>query len=139
MSEVFVGRMGGVRQTPERVDALSNWLFALKAPPAIRDATDPAAQRGQVLFNSADIGCSSCHSGAKFTDNLSVSVVTTNSKTFQVPSLIAVGYRAPFMHSGCASTLAARFDVSCGGDAHGKTAGLNPEQIGDLVAYLESL
>jgi hypothetical protein len=139
MSTVFVGRMGGVRQTPQRIDALSSWLFALKPPPAIRDTTDPGVVRGQALFNSADIGCASCHSGAKFTDNQSVSVDTTLGKKFQVPSLIAVGYRAPFMHTGCASTLAARFDVSCGGNAHGNTAGLNQDQIGDLVAFLESL
>jgi cytochrome c peroxidase len=139
MSEVFVGRMGGVRQTPERIDALSNWLFALTPPPAIRDAADPAAQRGQALFNSADVGCSTCHSGAKLTNNLSVSIDSATAKKFQVPSLVAVGYRAPFMHTGCASTLTARFDVSCGGDAHGNTSALNSDQIGDLVAFLETL
>jgi len=56
-----------------------------------------------------------------------------------VPSLIAVGYRAPFMHNGCAATLAARFDPKCGGNNHGNTASLSDAQRGDLVAYLESL
>jgi DNA-binding beta-propeller fold protein YncE len=139
MSEVFVGRMGGVRESADRVDTLSNWLFALKAPPAIRDSADPAALRGQALFNSADVGCSTCHSGAKFTNNLSVSIDTVANKKLQVPSLVAVGYRAPFMHTGCANNLAARFDVSCGGNAHGNTAGLSPDQINDLIAFLESL
>ncbi|HXK17752.1 MAG TPA: cytochrome-c peroxidase, partial [Polyangiaceae bacterium] len=138
MSEVFVGRMGGANESKERVGALQDWLFGLKAPPAIRDASDPAVQRGQALFNSADVGCVSCHTGAKFTDNLSVSIDTAAPK-IQVPSLIAVGYRAPFMHTGCANTLAARFDVSCGGNAHGNTAGLSQDQIGDLIAFLESL
>jgi cytochrome c peroxidase len=131
--------MGGAIEAAPRVDALQNWLFALQAPPAIRDATDPAVQRGQALFNSADIGCSTCHSGAKLTNNLSVSVDSLTAGKFQVPSLIAVGYRAPFMHTGCANNLAARFEASCGGDAHGNTTGLSQDQIGDLIAFLESL
>jgi hypothetical protein len=61
-----------------------------------------------------------------------------NSK-LQVPSLVAVGYRAPFMHNGCAATLADRFNPACGGNAHGNTAGLSDAQRNDLVAYLESL
>ena len=139
MSEVFVGRMGGANEAAPRIDALQNWLFALPAPPAIRDATEPAVQRGQALFNSADVGCTTCHSGAKFTNNLSLSVDSVTAGKFQVPSLIAVGYRAPFMHTGCANNLAARFDVSCGGNAHGNTAGLSQAQISDLIAFLESL
>jgi hypothetical protein len=57
-----------------------------------------------------------------------------------VPSLVGIGYRAPFIHDGCAATLRDRFDPKCGGgDLHGKTSGLTEEQIGDLVAYLETL
>jgi mono/diheme cytochrome c family protein len=139
MSEVFVGRMGGVRETEARVSALSEWLFALPAPAPIRDATDEAAQRGQALFQSTEVGCTTCHSGPKLTDNRSVAVDSVATTKLQVPSLIAVGYRAPFMHNGCAATLAARFDPACGGDQHGNTAALSEAQRGDLVAYLESL
>jgi CxxC motif-containing protein (DUF1111 family) len=139
MSEVFVGRMGGVREASPRVSALSEWLFALKAPPAIRDATDEAVLRGQDLFRSADVGCTSCHSGDKLTNNRSVAIDTVAKAQLQVPSLVAVGYRAPFMHNGCAVTLGARFDPACGGNAHGNTAGLSDAQRGDLIAYLESL
>jgi len=139
MSSVFVGRMGGVRESSPRVSALSQWLFSLKAPAAIRDATDEAALRGQALFRSADVGCTTCHSGAKLTNNQSVVIDTHAKQKLQVPSLVAVGYRAPFMHDGCAATLSARFDPACGGDAHGNTAGLTNTQRDDLIAYLESL
>ena len=139
MNEVFVGRMGGVRENDARVSALSEWLFSLKAPPSIRDAQDEAAQRGQALFQSADVGCTTCHSGPKLTDNRSVSIDSAAKDTLQVPSLIAVGYRAPFMHNGCAATLLDRFDTKCGGDKHGNIAGLTDAQRHDLVAYLESL
>jgi len=139
MNEVFVGRMGGVRESAPRVSALSEWLFSLKAPASIRDANDQAALRGQALFQSADIGCTTCHSGAKLTDNRSVAIDSVATSKLQVPSLVGVGYRAPFMHNGCAATLADRFDPKCGGDKHGNIAGLSDLQRGDLVAYLESL
>jgi mono/diheme cytochrome c family protein len=138
MSEVFVGRMGGVRQTEKRLDTLSEWLFSIKRPPAIRDSADDAAVRGKALFESASVACTSCHSGEKLTNNQNASVSLQGSK-LQVPSLVAIGYRSPFMHDGCAATLAARFDPACGGNAHGNTADLSPAQISDLIAYLETL
>lgn len=139
MSAVFVGRMGGVRESSPRLEALQEWLFSLEAPPAIRDVADEAAVRGQALFNSPSVGCATCHSGAKLTNNESVAIDSISTSKLQVPSLVAIGYRAPFMHTGCAASLAARFDPACGGDAHGDTSGLDQDQIGDLVAYLESL
>jgi len=139
MNEVFVGRMGGVRENAPRVSALSEWLFSIKAPPPIRDAGDAAVARGQELFRSADVGCTTCHSGAKLTNNESMVIDSIANSKLQVPSLVAVGYRAPFMHNGCAATLADRFNPACGGNAHGNTAALDDTQRNDLVAYLESL
>jgi mono/diheme cytochrome c family protein len=139
MSEVFVGRMGGIRESEARLATLSEWLFALKAPPAIRDPGEEAVTRGQELFNSAQVGCATCHSGAKLTNNESMAIDSVVGTKLQVPSLVAIGYRAPFMHTGCAASLTARFDPACGGDLHGNTAGLEQAQIADLVAYLESL
>jgi cytochrome c peroxidase len=58
---------------------------------------------------------------------------------FQVPSLLGVGWRAPYLHQGCAPTLADRFNPCGGGDAHGRTSQLTTDQRVDLVAYLETL
>jgi cytochrome c peroxidase len=58
---------------------------------------------------------------------------------FQVPSLVGVSQRAPFMHDGCAATLRDRFGPCGGGDKHGFTSQLTSAQITDLVAYLETL
>ena len=138
MSAVFVGRMGGVRESGPRVSALSEWLFSLKAPASIRDTNDEAAVRGKELFDSAAVGCTSCHSGNKLTNNATVAIDSA-AKKLQVPSLVAIGYRAPFMHNGCAATLADRFNPACGGNAHGNTASLSDAQRNDLVAYLETL
>jgi hypothetical protein len=138
MEDVFVGRMGGVHQSEARVTALSKFLFALEPPTASRDLGDPAAMRGKALFESA-AGCASCHVGAKFTDNKSYDVGTSRGERLQVPSLRGVGYRAPFIHTGCAQTLRERFDPACGGSKHGNTAGLSAPQVDDLVAYLQTL
>ncbi|HYO96201.1 MAG TPA: hypothetical protein VER33_16900, partial [Polyangiaceae bacterium] len=138
MSEVFVGRMGGVKQSGERLAALTDWLTAMPRPAAIRDVQDPAALRGRALFESPAVACSSCHSGSRFTNNRTVTVGTL-AGALQVPSLVAIGHRAPFMHDGCAATLADRFNPACGGSQHGNVEQLSPAERGDLVAYLESL
>ncbi len=139
MDDVFVGRMGGVHQSDERVTTLSRFLFALKPPAAMRETEDAAALRGKELFHSAEVGCVSCHSGANFSDNKSYDVGTSNGELLQVPSLRGVAYRAPFIHTGCARTLHDRFRPECGGTAHGNVAQLEPTQIDDLVAFLQTL
>jgi len=136
MSDVFVARMGGIFQSPERLAVLRDWLFSQTAPTPMRASDDPAVIRGRDLFEAT--GCTDCHVGAGLTNNKNADVGT--GEALQVPSLVGVGYRAPFMHNGCAKTLTDRFDPSCGGgELHGRMRGIEPDGIADLVAYLESL
>jgi mono/diheme cytochrome c family protein len=129
--------MGGVHQSPDRSLALEHWMYALKAPVPLRRADDAAAVRGKALF-TGEAQCATCHSGAKLTNNKTVDVGT--GLPLQVPSLVGVAHRGPWLHNGCANTLRDRFDAACGGgDAHGLTLQLAATQIDDLVAYLESL
>jgi mono/diheme cytochrome c family protein len=137
IGDVLVHRMGGPEESAERMLALQDYLFGLPRRPALRDAHDPAALRGKALFDANEVGCAGCHAGGKFTNNLSLSI--GKGATTQVPSLIGVGMRAPFMHDGCAQTLSERFDPACGGSAHGDTSRLSPGDLDDLSAYLESL
>jgi len=58
---------------------------------------------------------------------------------FQVPPLLGVGDRAPYLHDGCAPTLRDRFGPCGGGDEHGHTSHLGPADLDDLVAYLSTL
>jgi mono/diheme cytochrome c family protein len=138
MDEVFIERMGGDQPHPARRAQLALWLDGLQ-PLARWMALDrDAVKRGQSLFNDPVVACASCHSGARYTNNKTVDVGT--GLALQVPGLLGVGSRAPYMHDGCAPDLAARFVVGCGGgDAHGKTSHLSATQIDDLVAYLETL
>jgi cytochrome c peroxidase len=112
-------------------------MDTLRPNAPMRAKNDAAAMRGLALFNSADVGCSGCHNGAKLTDNQSVDVGTGGK--FQVPSLIGVAYHQPYIHDGCATTLRERFDPACGGATHGKYQNLSESDLADLVAYLESL
>lgn len=135
MEEVFVGRMGGARQSSERLEALQSWMFQIEAPEPMRAGDDPAVVRGRTAF--AEAGCATCHGGPALTNNATMDVGTGGA--FQVPSLVGIGYRAPFIHTGCAETLEDRFDPACGGDAHGAVEGLAETEVADLVAYLQSL
>jgi hypothetical protein len=137
MAEVFVERMGGVFESPERTQALEHFLFSLRTPKPLRTADDPAVVRGKINFESGEVGCANCHNGHRFTDNRTVDI--GKGRPLQVPSLIGIARRAPFLHDGCASNLRTRFNAECGGSAHGDVSGLSETDLGDLVAYLESL
>jgi mono/diheme cytochrome c family protein len=135
--DVFQGRMSGPQLGEQYVDSLFRWIDKIPSmePPA---PDDPAAvERGKAVFHHADVGCATCHSGERLTNNGTFNVQTGGP--FQVPSLRGLAWRAPYMHTGCAPTLDARFDACGGGDAHGKTSQLTPQERADLVAYLDSL
>jgi mono/diheme cytochrome c family protein len=139
MHDVFEGRMSGAQLDRERVQSLGRWLDQV---PTIKPSRWHAAEmvdRGKALFEGSAAACTTCHKGADFTNGGSFDVGTGGS--FQVPQLHNLAFRAPFMHNGCAKTLADRFTgAGCGGDdRHGLTSKLNQAQIADLIAYLESL
>ncbi len=134
VDHVFSTRMSGPKVNDAQVETLKNYVFRIPAPPKIeQDAI--VVERGHALFNQR--GCANCHSGAALTNNETRDVGTGGA--FQVPSLVGVGWRPPFLHNGCAKTLKDRFDGSCGGDKHGDITGLSGAEIADLSAYLESL
>lgn len=138
--EVLVRRMGAEQPTATRLDELRTWLFSLQPPEPIVDPKSPAAARGREIFESAEAGCSGCHAGPGVAKSESFDVGVSSPEKFQIPALRGVGYRAPFLHDGCAGTLEERFASSCGGgDRHGKTSQLSPGEIDDLVAYMRSL
>jgi hypothetical protein len=138
VSDVFVGRMSGPQMTSDQTAATLTWLDAqprrTRTPP-----TDLAAvARGQALFQDPQgAACATCHNGPSLTNNQTLDVGTGGQ--FQVPSLVGIGTRGPFMHNGCAATLRDRFGACGGGDKHGVTSRLKSGQIDDLIAYLNTL
>jgi cytochrome c553 len=138
MTDVFTGRMGGPSLKSDHARALERFVDAIPELPAGFGADPAAAKRGAALFADSKVGCATCHSGTGMTNNTTMDVGT--GKSLQVPSLRGLGWRAPYMHDGCARTLADRFNGDCGGgDAHGLTSKLNADQLADLTAYLETL
>jgi cytochrome c553 len=131
---VYTGRMSGPALADDQLAALRTWLEQLPAPK--RPAVDPAAlARGQALFVGKG-ACATCHSGPSYTNNETIDVGTGGK--LQVPPLVGVGARAPFMHTGCAATLTERF-TKCATSAHGATSNLTTSEVSDLVAFLNSL
>jgi hypothetical protein len=138
VNDVFVGRMSGPQMTSDQTSATLTWIDAqprrTRTPP-----TDlPAVARGQALFQDPQrAACSTCHNGPSLTNNQTLDVGTGGK--FQVPSLVGIGTRGPFMHDGCAATLRDRFGACGGGDKHGVTSRLQASQVDDLLAYLNTL
>src|SRR5262249_3635515 len=128
MNDVFVQRMSGPVLASDQIDTLMTWVDSQPRVPRAAPADPAAVERGRDLFNGATrAACGTCHAGARFTNNATVDVGTGGM--FQVPSLVGVGSRGPFMHNGCAKTLADRFGTACGGDRHGNVSGLSAGEI----------
>jgi mono/diheme cytochrome c family protein len=132
--QVFMGRMGGPPLDEALQATLISWVEGLPALSAPPPADSAAVARGKALFQGDGL-CSTCHSGAHFTNNQTVDVGTGGA--FQVPPLIGVRWRARYLHDGCALTLHDRFSTDCG-THHGKTD-LADAEVSDLIAYLETL
>jgi mono/diheme cytochrome c family protein len=129
MQITFESRMRGPVLADDRVSAMTSWLAALPAPPAAKPADAVAASRGKALFEG-EARCATCHGGAMKTNNASVDVRTGG--VFQVPSLVGVGWRAPYLHDGSVRTVRALLERSHGG------ATLLPQQISDVNAYVDT-
>jgi cytochrome c553 len=134
--DVYTGRMGGVSLASDQTSALQSWVQSIPAPKAPSWLDSAGTQRGQAVFESPAARCATCHAGPKLTNNMTMSVGTCGS--FQVPPLVGVGWRAPFLHNGCAATLGERF-TKCATTGHGDLTSLSTQDIADLTTYLESL
>jgi hypothetical protein len=137
VGETWVHRMGGAMPDSHTVEALGEWLEGVPRPAPTRTLAAKLFVQGKELFERADVGCTTCHSGPTLTNNQTVFVGTGDS--FQVPSLRGVGSRAPYLHDGRATTLRDRFAPMGGGTQHGNTSQLTDHELDLLVGYLETL
>ena len=131
MNEVFTTRMGNRELTHAEVKDFATWLDVM--PELNNDAKE--VDGGVEVFQAA--GCAACHSGERFTNEKNRDVGT--GEALQTPSLLGLKHRAPYMHDGCAETLADRFDVVCGGNNHGDFDSLTGAQQATLLEYLGTL
>ena len=141
--EVFTHRMGGGKVTADQEPIVAHWMNALPRVPVRTDLDATKVAAGKTLFEGT-AGCTSCHVGGTGTlsSNQDIGKVDLlgQSRPMQVPSLIDVADRAPYMHDGCATTLMDRFtNPGCGGTTHGNVSGLSSGDLDNLTTYLESL
>lgn len=136
-AEVFAHRMGGPIVDRRYLAVWIDWIDSMPMPVADLGADAAAAERGAGLFHDATVGCAGCHQGGRLADDGTHDVGT--GEPLQTPTLRGIGLRGPFMHDGCAETLAERFDACGGGDAHGQVSGLAPTDVADLVEFLRTL
>ena len=87
-------------------------LKPMASPFLVNGQLSAAAQRGQQLFSSANVGCATCHPPGLFTD-LNHRDVGTMGKfdkpedQFDTPTLIECWRTAPYLHDGSAATIRA--------------------------------
>lgn len=130
-------RLGGGGLRKDETRALAAFLESLPAPRAPTRAASRVA-RGRALFDSAELGCSTCHGGARLTDRERHAFAGTLDKV-DTPSLVGLAASAPYYHDGSAATLEAL--LTDRGMVHGmaELGELGDAQLADLVAYLETL
>lgn len=131
--EIFVDKMQGPTLTPEHVAALERWLFALTPPNPNPNVDTDAAERGAEIFETA--GCAVCHVGPRLSNDATVDFGSLGM--LQVPSLLGVARRDPFMHDGRALDL----DAAVSDMLDRTTVPSMPSDLqrADLVEYLRSL
>ena len=124
-------RLGGIGLDKSQTEALAAYLEVLPAP---HTPTRPADQvaRGKKLFDSAEVGCRTCHDGGMYTDQEKHKFSGSTLVEADTPSLVGLAASAPYFHDGSAATLEALLRDR--GAVHGmaETAKLSDQQIADL-------
>ncbi len=140
-------------QVSAKLPALQAYQLSIDAPPPPAGSFDAAAAaRGQVLFGGK-ARCATCHSGALFTDanerlhapSEEVSEPEPNgapsyasrsaTKLYRTAPLKGLWQHAPYFHNGSAATLTDVVNVY----NVRQSLGLAPNEVADLVQYLQSL
>src|SRR4051794_10182993 len=138
-------------KTAEQAAALEAYIRSITAPTTRFDqgTMSAAALRGELLFQDKG-ACAGCHGGPLFTDNgMHNTLVPQRSNwndvgatappgAFNTPTLRDIRNSGPYMHNGVFATLR---DVVEFYNARSSIAPLNltPQEIDDLVAYMDAL
>jgi DNA-binding beta-propeller fold protein YncE len=137
------------------LDALASYVDSLddagRSPFRLADGSlSASAQAGQAIFQQ--LGCQSCHSGARFSDSPTgarhdVGTIKASSGQraggvldgLDTPTLLGLPASAPYLHDGSASTLLEVLTTANSAGQHGDTSGLSPGELNQLVDYLLQL
>ncbi len=131
------------------LDALATFVDSLSIPrnPAIPPGgpVPPAVERGRQVFESPTTGCAVCHPAPAYTDRQKHDVGTGGGPDelagpeIDTPTLRGLTRTAPYLHDGSAPTMYDVLVTKNPTDQHGATSQLTPDEIVDLIAFLEAL
>ncbi|MES1213055.1 MAG: beta-propeller fold lactonase family protein [Singulisphaera sp.] len=139
--------MLGPEPTPEDIEAVLDFLQELRTPPNPHRNSDgslsEAARRGEQIFRGEKAGCSNCHQGREFTDNLLHDVGLGSPKdvypSYNTPSLRNVSRKVRLLHHGRAQSIAEVLqDLHAPQNVTGRGE-LSAEELADLIEYVKSL
>lgn len=141
----------------QELDDLVKFIKAMPARPnrfrTVNGELTGAQERGLAVFERAkrkngrpiseDLQCGTCHSGAKYTNQMLTSVgtrkPTDRSPLIDTPHLVNIALSAPYLHDGSARTLEEIWTVFNPNDQHGVTNDLSKDELNDLIEYLKTL
>ncbi|MBL9103388.1 MAG: cytochrome-c peroxidase [Myxococcales bacterium] len=131
MAEVLAHRMGGKRQSPERGESFTRWIFAQERPAVVGDEDAALVAAGERLF--ADYACGKCHDGPGLGGSRTETIAGVAK---QVPTLRRISLHPPFMHDGRAPTLEAAIRDMI---ATTRERDAPAEDVAAIAAYLRTL
>ncbi len=138
--------MGGSGLDAGSFQFVASFIDTIRAAPSVanaRGSLSAAELRGQAIFESAESGCTACHAGAHFTDNVAYDVGSKaddrDIRAFQTPVLHGISRSAPFFHDGKYKSLEDLVEGAVRTDKMGVGSHLNDAEALDLVAYLKTL
>ena len=141
--------MGGAGLDDGSMDALGAYIDQIPSAPTRSSmlATQSASvARGQEIFESVETGCTACHSGLHFTDNVAWNIGSTallpgmlDIERFQTPVLHGLARSAPYFHDGSLPSLELLVEEWVRSDRMGTGSHLSDEEVEDLVSYLKTL
>jgi len=145
------GKTQPAEKTAQQAAALEAYVRSLRPPTTSFDqgTMSASAIRGEVLFQGKG-ACIACHGGPLFTDNDLHNTLVPNRPgwndpgaptppgAFNTPTLRDARNTAPYMHNGVFNSLREVVEFY---NARSSVAPLNltPQEIDDLVAYLDAL
>ncbi|MFN3192268.1 MAG: cytochrome c peroxidase [Aureliella sp.] len=149
----IVSTMAGAEPPQDVIVSIARFVATLENPPSLADAraaTKPSdfgnsehevwatkIRKGHQQFTK--LGCAECHAGKNLTspETYDVGLVDeANERQFNPPSLRGVSQRqTALLHDGRAGSLSEVFEK----EQHQLDAPLTKKQLGQLVAYLQSL
>ncbi|HZO14749.1 MAG TPA: cytochrome c peroxidase [Polyangiaceae bacterium] len=134
-----ITRLGGTGLSRAELEDLTAYLQ--RGLPVPRRAS-ALAERGRELFQSAEVGCASCHRLDSQASDRRVHDVGSRARgelhaAFRTPPLLHVGFTPPYFHDGRYGTLEELLSDNL--DRMGRTSQLSKDDLAALASFLRTL